>query len=190
MPMDFDTNALNVSLKAGASFQVQKSRTIMMVKEIMGMSPLVAQFMAEKGLNFILDNMEGKGVEELKSLINEWVQQYQQEKKQAQEAQQQNPAAMKAQTDAAKLQFEQQKAQAQFQIDMAKLQQAEQKVTADLQLGQQSSSVQVLKAMTERFAKQVDYSLKHKDMGHKHIKEALETHHKIRQSHGKHRAHN
>jgi hypothetical protein len=72
---------------------------------------------------------------------------------------------------------------------MAKLQQAEQKVAADLQLGQQSNSVQVLKAMTERFAKQVDYSLKHKDMGHKHIKEALETHHKLRKPHGHEQSH-
>jgi hypothetical protein len=186
MPMDFDTNALNVSLKAGASFQVQKSRTIMMVKEIMGMSPLVAQFMAEKGLNFILDNMEGKGVEELKSLINEWVQQYQQEKVQAQ---QQNPAAMKAQVDMARLQHDQQKAQQQFQIDMAKLQQDERKVIADLHLGQQSANVQLVKAMTEKFSKEVDLTLKRKDMGHRHIREIIETHHKTRKPHGHEHSH-
>jgi hypothetical protein len=188
MPMDFDTNALNVSLKAGASFQVQKSRTIMMVKEIMGMSPLVAQFMAEKGLNFILDNMEGKGIEELKSLINEWVQQYEQEKKQAQQAQQQqaqqNPSAMKAQVDMARLQHDQQKAQQQFQIDMARLKQDERKVTADLHLGQQSANVQLVKAMTEKFAKEVDLTLKHKDMGHRHVKEVIETHHRVRSPRG------
>lgn len=189
LQMDFDTNSLNVSLKAGASFQVQKSRTIMMVKEIMGMSPLVAQFMAEKGLNFILDNMEGKGVEELKSLINEWVQQYEQEKKQAQQAQQQNPAAMKAQVDMARLQHDQQKAQQQFQIDMARLQQDERKVVADLHLGQQSANVQLVKAMTEKFAKEVDLTLKHKDMGHRHVKEVIETHHKVRQPHGHTRSH-
>ena len=189
MPMDFDTNALNVVLKAGASFQVQKSRTIMMVKEMMGMSPLFAQFIAEKGLNFVLDNMEGKGVEQLKSLTDEWLQQYQQEKQQAMQAQQQNPAVMKAQTDMAKLQHEQQKAQTQFQLDMAKLQLDERKVLADLHLGQQSSQVQLVKAGTEQFAKKVDLELKHMDLKHKHIKEALETHHKIRQPHEHHRAH-
>ena len=189
MPMDFDTNALNVVLKAGASFQVQKSRTIMMVKEMMGMSPLFGQFIAEKGLNFVLDNMEGKGVEQLKSLTDEWLQQYQQEKQQAQKAQQQNPAAMKAQIDMAKLQHEQQKTQQQFQIDMAKLQQDERKVVADLHLGQQSANVQLVKAMTERFAKKIDLELKHKDMGHRHVKEVIETHHKVRQPHGQHRSH-
>ncbi len=181
--MDFDPNILNVSLKAGASFQVQKSRTIMMVKEMMGMSPLFAQFIAEKGLNFVLDNMEGKGIEQLKSLTDEWLKEYQQQKQQAMQAEQQNPQAMKVQLDAAKLQQEQQKTQQQFQLDIARLQQDERKVMADLQLGQQSSAVQIVKAMTERFSKEVDLELKHTDMHHRHSKETIETHHKIRQSH-------
>jgi hypothetical protein len=187
MPMEFDTNVLNVTVKAGASFQVQKSRTIMMVKEIMGMSPLFAQFMAEKGLNFILDNMEGKGVEELKSLTNEWVQQYEQEKAQAMQAQQQqasqNPAAMKAQIDMAKLQQQSQKDQIKLQVDMAKLQQDQEKVMADLHLGKESANVQLVKAMTERFAKRVDLELKTHDMQHRHKKEAIETHHKVSKKH-------
>jgi Phage P22-like portal protein len=191
MPMEFDANVLNVAIKAGASFQVQKSRTIMMVKEIMGMSPLFQQFMAEKGLNFILDNMEGKGIEELKSLTNEWVQQYEQEKQQAMQAQQQqasqNPAAMKAQVDMAKIQQQGQKLQADMQIDMAKLQQAQQKVMADLHLGKESANVQLIKAMTEKFAKQVDLELKGRDQHHRHIKETIETHHKVRQSNEGHR---
>lgn len=179
LPMDFDTNSLNVSLKAGASFQVQKSRTIMMVKEMMGMSPIFAQFIAEKGLNFVLDNMEGKGVEQLKQLTDEWLQQYQQEKQQAQQAQQQNPQAMKAQVEMAKIQQRGQNDQAKLQLDMAKLQQDQQKVMADLKLGQQSANVQIVKAMTERFGKEVDLELRRKDMGHRHVKEVLETHHRL-----------
>jgi hypothetical protein len=171
LPMDFDTNSLNVALKAGASFQVQKSRTIMMVKEMMGMSPLFAQFIAEKGLNFVLDNMEGKGIEQLKNLTEEWLQQYQQEKQQAMEAQQQNPQAEKVQIEAAKLQQKQAESQQKFQLDIAKLKADEQKVMADLHLGQQSANVQLVKAMTERFAKQVDLQLKGHDMHHRHRKE-------------------
>lgn len=181
LPIDFDTNVLNVVIKAGASFQVQKSRTIMMVKEMMGMSPLFAQFIAEKGLNFVLDNMEGKGIEQLKALTDEWLQQYQQEKQQAMEAQQQNPAMMKAQIDAQKLQLQGAESQQKFAIDMAKLQQDERKVLADLRLGQQSANVQLVKAMTERFAKQVDLEMKHHDMRHRHGKETFEAHHKVAQ---------
>lgn len=179
LPMDFDTNSLNVTLKAGASFQVQKSRTIMMVKEIMGMSPLFGQFMAEKGLNFILDNMEGKGVEELKALTDEWLKQYEQEKQAAQQQAQQNPAAMKAQVDMAKIQQKGQIDQAKLQLDMAKLQQDQQKVMADLHLGQQAATVQLVKAQTERFAKHVDLQMQSHDMRHRHVKEALELHHKV-----------
>lgn len=189
LSMDFDTNVLNVSLKAGASFQVQKSRTIMMVKEMMGMSPLFAQFIGEKGLNFILDNMEGKGVEELKALTGEWVQEYQQEKQAAQQAQQQNPAMMKTQVDMAKIQQKGQNDQARIQLDLAKLQQDQQKLIADLKLGHQSANVQIVKAMTERFSKQVDLELKHKDLRHRHMKEAFETHHKIHQKSEGRRSH-
>lgn len=191
MPMDFDTNVLNIAVKAGASFQVQKSRTIMMVKEMMGMSPLFGQFMAEKGLNFILDNMEGKGIEELKALTKEWVQQYQQEKAQAMQAQQQqaqqNPAAMKGQIEMAKMQQAQQKSQMDFQMNMMKLEQEEKKNMVDLHLGKESANVQLVKALTERFAKEVDLKLKGRDMQHRHGKEAIETHHKIKNENAKHR---
>jgi hypothetical protein len=180
LPMDFDTNSLNVTLKAGASFQVQKSRTIMMVKEMMGMSPLFAQFIAEKGLNFVLDNLEGKGVEQLKALTDEWLQEYQKEKQAAQQAAQQNPAAMKAQVDMQKMQMQNQQSQQKMQLEMAKLQQEEKKLEVNLKLGEQSSTVQLVKAQTEHFAKQVDLKIKGHDMRHRHVKEALEFHHKLK----------
>jgi len=189
LSMDFDTNSLNVSLKAGASFQVQKSRTIMMVKEIMGMSPLFGQFMAEKGLNFILDNMEGKGVEELKDLTDGWLKQYEQEKQQAMQAANQNPAAMKAQVDMQKMQMQAQENQQKMMLEQAKLQHEEKKLEVNLKLGEQSSTVQLVKAQTERFAKQVDLKIKSHDMRHRHVKEALELHHKVHSTKNESRQH-
>lgn len=182
MPMDFDTNELNVVVKAGASFQVQKSRTIMMVKEMMGMSPLFAQFIAEKGLPFVLDNMEGKGIEQLKSMIDEWLKEMQQQKQLAMQQQQaemqNNPVMVKAQLEAKKLQQEDIKSQREFQLDMKELDLKEKKIKADLKMSEDADSVQLVKAQTERYAKQVDLQLKHKDMGHRHTKETVETHHK------------
>jgi len=187
MPMEFDANVLNVSVKAGASFQVQKSRTIMMVKEMMGMSPLFAQFIAEKGLGFVLDNLEGKGVEELKALTEEWLQQYQQEKQQAMQQAQQNPAAMKAQVDMQKMQQDQQHKQQVLQLDMAKLQHEQQKLQVDLHLGKQSADVQLVKALTEKFAKKADIEIKRMDVDAKHrnahMKNILDHQHKTRALH-------
>ena len=180
---DMDTNELNVTLKAGASFQVQKSRTIMMVKEMMGMSPLFAQFIAEKGLPFVLDNMEGKGIEQLKTLVEGWLQEMQQQKQMAMQNQQQemmnNPAVLKAKTDAAKLQHQMVESDRNFQLDMAKLQQDERKVVADLKMTQDSNNVQLVKALTEKFSKEVDLALRQKDLHHRHAKERIETYHRV-----------
>lgn len=192
--MFYDANALNVVVKAGASWQVQKSRTIMMVKEMMGMSPLFAQFIAEKGLGFVLDNMEGKGVAELKQLVEGWTQEMQQQKQMAMEQQQQeaqnNPLVMRNQIAMQKNQLDAQKSQQQMMLDMAKLKQDENKMLADLQLAKDSNLVQLVKANTEKFSKQVDLQLKHRDMGHRHVKEVIETHHKINQSNDQQGANN
>jgi ribosomal protein L9 len=161
----------------------------MMVKEIMGMSPLFGQFMAEKGLNFILDNMEGKGVEELKDLTDGWLKQYEQEKQQAMQAANQNPAAMKAQVDMQKMQMQAQENQQKMMLEQAKLKHEEKKLEVNLKLGEQSSTVQLVKAQTERFAKQVDLKIKSHDMRHRHVKEALELHHKVHTTKNESRQH-
>lgn len=183
---NLEANELNVTLKAGASFQVQKSRTIMMLKEMMGMSPLFAQFIAEKGLPFVLDNMEGKGIEQLKDMVEEWIKEMQQQKAMAMQAQQaeiqNNPAMMKVKNDTAKIQQEAMKSERNFQLDMAKMAADERKVMADLEMTKDSNKVQLVKAMTEKFAKEVDLAVKNKDMHHRHAKEIIETHHMLKNS--------
>lgn len=185
MDMFFDSNALNVIVKAGASFQVQKSRTIMMVKELMGMSPLMQQFIAEKGLPFVLDNMEGRGIEQLKKMVDEWTKELQQQKEMAKQQQQSeiqnNPAMIKAQQNQQKMMLDSKKAQDQFATDMMKLQQDERKIMADLELSKQSNLVQIVKANTERFSKEIDLQLKQLDMQHRHKKEVVELHHQVKE---------
>lgn len=170
--MFYDANVLNVIVKAGASFQVQKSRTIMMVKEMMGMSELFAQFIAEKGLNFVLDNMEGKGIEQLKQMVDSWLQEMQQQKQAAMQAQQQEaqnqPAMVKLQIDMKKLQQQSIKDEMQFKVDMMKLQQEERKVLADVRISHDENAVELVKAQTERFGKEVDLAIKKHDMHHRH----------------------
>jgi len=177
LPMDFDTNVLNVIVKAGASFQVQKQRTLMMVKEMMGMSPLFQQFIAEKGLPFILDNMEGKGIEELKKLTEEWTAEYEMQKQQAMQQQENDPTQKMAQIKMAELQQKAQRDQAQFSVDMAKLEIERQKVIANAVTSESSTAVQALKAQTERYAKNADLAIKHMDMQHKHA----QAYHKLHQ---------
>ena len=177
MDMNFDTNALNVSMKAGASFQVQKSRTIMMVKEMMGMSPLFAQFIAEKGMQFVLDNMEGKGIEQLKLLVDGWLQEYQKEKEAKMEAENANPAKIKAEIDKMKLDHEIEKDKHDYAIAIEKLKQEDRKIEADLQEAENSRKIAEIKAAAEIFAKRAEIKIARADQGHRHLKEALELHH-------------
>ena len=184
--MFYDSNELNVIVKAGASFQVQKSRTIMMVKEMMGMSPLFAQFISEKGLNFVLDNMEGKGIEQLKAMVSEWLEEMQKQKQMAMQAQQQemqnNPALIKAKTDQMKLQQAEKKNQMDFQINMQKFKQDENKLIASIMQSRDSNKVQLVKANAERFSKMVDLAIKAKDVHHKHLTDTIHTHHMVHNS--------
>jgi len=71
-------------------------------------------------------------------------------------SQQQNPAAMKAQMDMKKMEMQAQQNQQKNMIDMAKLQAEQQKLQANLHLGKQDATVALIKAQTERFAKQTD----------------------------------
>jgi hypothetical protein len=184
--MFYDSNALNVIVKAGASFQVQKSRTIMMIKEMMGMSQLFAQFIADKGLNFVLDNMDGRGIEKLKAMVSEWQQEMAQQKQMAQQqAMQQtqnNPQLINAQANMAKVQLEGQKSQRDFMVDMNKLKVDQMQIQADIAESQADDHIELVKAATERYSKAVDLKLKHADMNHRHANEAIKTHHMITQS--------
>lgn len=182
VPFDFDTNALNVVVKASASFQVQKSRTIMMIKEMMGMSPQFSQFIADKGLNFVLDNMEGRGIEQLKSMVDEWQKEQEKIKQHAMQMQQQemqnNPAMLKMQVETQKIQQDAEKAKAQHMVDMEKIAVEREKIMADKEISEQQAAVQLVKAQTERIVHNADKELKHHDMSHRHLKEAIDMHHR------------
>lgn len=181
--MFYDSNALNVTVRAGASFQVQKARTINMVKEVMGMSPLFQQFIGEKGIQFLLDNLEGYGIDQLKALVKQWTQEYEQQKAMAMQQAQNDPAMVKNQIEMAKMQQKNALDQGKLQLDMAKLRQAEQAVMADLMKERNSAETQRVKAETERFVHQIDamtkmeeLSLKRGDQHHSHARDVYDAH--------------
>jgi Phage P22-like portal protein len=172
VPMFYDSNSLNVLVKAGASFQVQKSRTIMMIKEIASMSPLFAQFMAEKGLPFILENMEGRGLDQLKEMVKSWIEEMQQQKQMQMAMQQQqlqnNPVQMKQEIEMHKLQQKGEEMNAKMQMDMAKLQHSIQETLADLEKNELNNSVEMFKTKANIFNNHTELALKKIDLAHRH----------------------
>jgi hypothetical protein len=161
----YDENVLSVRVEAGVNFSVQKSRALNQIIQLMQSSPLFAQFMNTVGLEVLLDNIEIRGIDQIKEMAKAWMQQLQQQ--QQQQAQQPNPEMMKTQMALAKVQQDSQKQQSQFMLDMEKLKQAERKIMSDVMLEKDKNQVQLVKAETERFAKQVDLQIKHADVRHK-----------------------
>jgi hypothetical protein len=188
--IDYQPNAFNVCVRAGASFQVQKSHTIMMVKEMMGMSPLFAQFIADKGLNFILDNMDGKGVDQLKTMVDQWQQEMAQQKQfamqKAQQEAQNNPLVLRNKLMENQLQIAKEKSDKEFMVDMLRIKQDEQKLMAEMHETLTSSETQRLKANAEVLSHQIDAQLKHQDQRHRHAKDLADSHHREMEHKAKH----
>lgn len=107
----FDPMSLHVQMEAGANFQLQKTQAFTQIQELMRDSPIFQQFINTKGLKWLLDNIDIRGIEELKQEAEMFMQQmdsmHQQQMKQ--QSQIPNPAVVKAQLDQAKLQQDSQK---------------------------------------------------------------------------------
>lgn len=189
VPLFYDENVLNVKVEAGVSFQIQKSRALQQIIALQGQSKLFDQFMNEKGLPVLLDNMEIRGIDQLKAMVEEWLKELAQQKQMAMQQQQMqmqqqmqnNPLMQRNQLQAAKMQQDAIKNEKQFQIDMQRLRQDQIKVLSDAMIARDNNFTQRLKAETERFAKQVDLRLRGHDMNHKHMKDRAEFHHKVSQ---------
>ncbi len=183
--MYYDVNALNVKVEAGVSFQIEKSRALKQLMALMGTSKQFDAFMNEKGLPVLLDNIEIRGIDQLKLMVDDWLQEQAKMKQMAMQNQQQemqnNPLVMKNQIEMAKLQQKGQEMAVKTQLDFQKLQTDEKKLMSDIMISRDANMTQRIKAETERFSKQVDLAIKKRDMHHKHLKEAIEVHHTVTQ---------
>lgn len=195
--MFYDTNVLNVKVEAGVSFQIQKSRALQQLIALQQVNPKFAQFMTDRGLNVLLDNVEIRGIDQLRLMVEDWEKEQEKIKQMqmqaAQQEMQNNPQVMKNQIEMAKIQqagqemqMKGQMHQSQFQLDIEKLKQDQLKILSDMSIAKENSMTQRIKAEAERFSKQVDLALKRKDMAHRHFRESIETHHKVHLANAQH----
>lgn len=195
--MFYDTNVLNVKVEAGVSFQIQKSRALQQLIALQSVSDEFKSFMAQKGLNVMLDNIEIRGIDQLKMMVEDWQKEQEQLKQQAMEMKKQemqnNPAVLKTQLEMAKLQQSAQELQmkgqmhqSQFQLDVEKLKQDQMKILSDMAIARDNSLTQRLKSQAEIFSRQIDLAMKKKDMHHRHFRESIETHHNVHLANAQH----
>lgn len=193
--MDYADNALNVRVRAGANFSVQKNRALTQVIALSKASESWAAFFNAKGLPIILDNMEIRGIERLKDLAREWQQEQEEARKKA--ASMPNPEMMKAQAamqkmqiDAGKLQKEMQEMQQEWTlrnremaIDENEAQNETLRILMESEADKQESITRMARTQAEKEKSEHDMEIERMKMGHEHKHDKARLAHEIIDAH-------
>lgn len=140
--MNYDPNSLEVKVEAGASFAMQKELALQTIINLMQASPTFAQFINQEGLGLLLDNLDIRGIDQMKAKAAQFEmkvkqQEQQMQQMQMQQAQQASQGSQTMQQLAiAKAQKELQ-SPAKEQIEMLKVQHGMKMDEAELQLREQ-----------------------------------------------------
>ncbi len=73
--MKFKAATMNVTIEAGANFEVQKNQSLQMMTMLAQSFPAFNELINSAGLTVLLDNLSFRGVEELKEMASEMMQQ-------------------------------------------------------------------------------------------------------------------
>jgi len=206
--LKYDENMLQVKVEAGVNFAVQKSRALNQIITLAGSSKLFDAFINSDGLPILIDNMEIRGVDQLKIKAEEFLKKMEIQKQQAQQAEQQaqanNPLVQRNQIEMMKIERKAQQDQADNQIKAS--QQAIDNVEAEtdrmevILAAQEAHETAVVRRESldvEKMGKAVDLTIAmtrdhHERMSdHKdHHRKDIDLAHKILSTHAKQEANN
>ncbi|WP_339050231.1 hypothetical protein [Rickettsiella endosymbiont of Xylota segnis] len=163
--LKYRSEQLEVSVSAGVNFAIQKSRALQQIIALMQASPLFAQFINTEGLPILLDNLEIRGIDQLKAQTENFVQQL--KSQQQQQMNQPNPLQEKINLEKSKLAAQLQENQLQHlhktvELNLTKdsIDTNRMKLMADIQMAHNQNLVQLEKAQTERLAKEIEWVMK------------------------------
>lgn len=184
MKIEYDSNSLNVKVEPGLNFSIQKSRSLQQITSLAQAMPIFGQFMNEKGLGVIVHNLEIKNADQLSIMADQYMQQMDQAKQQAQS--QPNPEMIKLQNESKELDLRAQKQQTDAQHSEAKIGIAQQtgdtnrlKVMLDAGQAHNQNLIELAKQNTEKERAAVDLSLSIAGHHHKVGKDITDIHHKV-----------
>lgn len=179
----YPRNTLEVRVKAGVNFEVQKNRAVTTMTSLMQASDGFRAMMESGGLPILVENLDIRGSDQLKTLAENFTkeQQAQQQAQQAQAGQQNNPEMMDLQLRQQKQLLEQQKLdmdarykQASLMVEEQKLEIEKNKNQIDLITSHNQNMVQMDKAKTERESKLADLAMTKMDQDHAHTMDYID----------------
>lgn len=161
--ISYKPGEIGIRIEAGVNMAIQQELALEQVTKYSQANPQFQAFMGDVGLPFILDNMNIRGIDELKKLADDWIKQQQMLKEQAMN--QPNPEAMvaeaMAQAELEKVQvmregqqLRAQEKQGELVIDAAKV--ANEKLKVDAQIAEIMSEIDNKNAKIELEQERVD----------------------------------
>jgi hypothetical protein len=166
--MNFDPNHLQVKVEAGVNFAMQKEIALQTLIAMSKANEGFQKFFNDEGLPVILDNIEIRGIDQLKEKANAWMER--QKQKEAQEAQmQQQQMQVQAQAQQMQTQAQQMQMQAmqkelqsptEAQVEAMYVQQKSQTDAANIAIKARDSETKFLEVMAKVQGADVDRELK------------------------------
>lgn len=183
---NYDSNLLQVNVTADVNWAIQKTRALNQIIAMMRASPGFADFMNKKGLHILLDNLDIRGIDMLKDLVEEYEQEQaqlmQEQKKMQQEMMANNPKIMSEHTKAFSAQssaaLKEKELQLQEQMQEVKLQESQ----MHLQAAMVKAQAEEERARADSVRSNAKLHLETLDMHHRHGKDVVDMAHKV---HGK-----
>lgn len=85
--MQYNPDSLEVKVEAGVNFEVQRSESLETLKSLMQISPILNKMisMTEEGVMMLLDNIDIRGIDSIKSMIPNFIKQETQQMQQQQQ---------------------------------------------------------------------------------------------------------
>lgn len=174
--MNYDPNNLQVKVETGVNFAMQKEIALQTIISLSQASPTFAQFFNQYGLPVLLDNIDIRGIDDLKEKAQEFQQQIQQQQQVAQQQQQQQ-MKMAAQQQAMEMQQAQKELQSptQAQIEIMAIQERAQIDSATLEIKERDSETKFLEVMSKIRNADVENELKMAEIDAENTRTAVES---------------
>ncbi len=159
--MNFDSNNLQVKVETGVNYAMQKEMALQTIVSLSQANQGFAQFFNDEGLPTLLDNIEIRGIDQLKEKAEKWMQQQKQQQQQQSQIQQQQMQMdmQKQKMEVAGMQKELQ-SPTESQVGAMMVQQKAQTDAANLQIKSQDSETKFLEVMSKIKNSGIDQELK------------------------------
>lgn len=178
--MNFDANNLQVKVSAGVNFAMQKEIALQTVIALTQANQGFAEFFNQEGLPILLDNIDIRGVDQLKAKAEEWMQNRKQQQQQAQQQQQQQ-LQQQAQAQAQEQQMNQAMMQKELQsptdaeVGVMMVEERSKVDAANISLKEKESEIKFIEVLAKVKAEDLRNELKIAQMENEKNRHAVDT---------------